>query len=191
LAFELTYSPSRPFYAATFDGSRLPAPNVTAPGIIDPSIDADGKVVSNVADHSIRKGVPVVQGVLHLDWLHGETFAFAAEAFWVNTLKLPYDKTRDWVGFIPGTGAFLAGVLGASYRLNDGQWSFETSLIAMVGPSMISASQIELRVREDLYLNIGLFVYEGTKPRPAAQALSVGGLYSGFDQAFVGFRYLP
>lgn len=191
VAFELTYSPSRHFYTATSSGSMLPQPNTTEV-IIDPMITDDGALVAgNVTDTSIRQGVPVVQGVLHLDWIKGETFMLAAEAFWLNALALPHDRSRDWLGFKAGTGAFLAGVLGATYRLNNGQWSFETSLIALMGPSFVSASQIELRVREGFFLNIGAFIYEGQRPVPAAQALSVGGLLSGFDQVFVGFRYLP
>jgi hypothetical protein len=190
-AFELTYSPSRHFYTARPDGTRLAQPN-TSRAIEDAKFDReDGLTPSNVSDSSIREGVPTVQGVLHVDWIHGETFVLALEGFWLNALKLPYDKSRDWLAFKPDTGAYLAGVFGATYRLNDGQWSFETSLIALLGPSIISISQIELRVRQGMFLNVGAMIYEGPRTTPGAQNISIGGMLTGYDQLFVGFRYLP
>ena len=192
LAFELTYSPSRHFYAARRDGKGLPQPDTSAP-IIDAEFDDEGNFISqsNVQDRSIRKGAQTVQAVLHMDWIHGETFALAVEGFWLNALRLPHDEDRDWWAFKRGTGAFLAGVLGATYRLNDGQWSFETSLIALLGPSVISISQIELRVMQGFFVNIGAMIYEGPRGAPRTPDLSLGGLLSGYDQVFVGFRYLP
>lgn len=191
IAFELTYSPSRHYYAARLDRSMLARPNVTRE-IYDPYFDDQGVFhQSNVGDPSIRQGVPVVQSVLHLDWVHDDNFVLAVEGFWLNALKLPYDEQRDWWAFKRGTGAFIAGVLGATYRLNDGQWSFESSLIALMGPSFISVSQIELRVVNGFFLNVGAMIYEGQVSKPRAQSLSIGGLLSGYDQLFVGFRYLP
>lgn len=191
LAFELTYSPSRHFYAARRDGKSLPQPD-TSEQIVDATVQEDGDFIqSNVQDRSIRKGAQTVQAVLHMDWIHGETFALAVEGFWLNALRLPYDEDRDWWAFKRGTGAFFAGVLGATYRLNDGQWSFETSLIALLGPSIISISQIELRVVQGFFVNIGAMIYEGKRGDPRTPDLSLGGLLSGYDQVFVGFRYLP
>jgi hypothetical protein len=200
IGFELAYSPERHLYAATFDGSRVPQPNVTEeivdPRVVDindPTIDSDDELdPGNVSDRSIRKGTPLVQGALHIEWLKGETFALALEGFWVNALELPYDQSRDWIGFWRGKGAFAGGLLGLMYVVNDGQWRFQSSLVGLKGPSLIWMPQIELRVLESFFVNVGGQIYEGPNAgRGGRQDLTIGGLLNGYDQVFVGFRYVP
>lgn len=192
LAFEVTYSPARYFlYAARDDRSRIAQPNTTAE-IEDPEFSDEGVLdPGNIADRSLRKGVPTVQGVLHLDWIHGETFAFAAEGFWVQALEQPYDRERHWWGFKRDSALFLGGIFAASYRIDDGRWTLQTSLATLLGPSFISVSQVEWRAVEGLYLNVGAMFYEGPDKLPGAQDINVGGLLSSTDQVYVGFRYVP
>jgi hypothetical protein len=200
IGFEASYTPSRHLYAATKDGSHLASPNTSEP-ITDPQSfdmpDKHGnKVVSwkksNVTDRSIRKGVPVLQGAVHVEWVKGERFILAAEGFWINALQLPYDKTRDWWGFIPKTGAYLGGLVAGSLFLNDGQWRLDVSAITGVGPSIFVAPSVELRARDGLYVNVGAQVWEGPAPGfNGAQNLNFGGLLSGYDQVFLGLRWLP
>jgi hypothetical protein len=194
LGFEFTYSPSRHlYYAARPEGEALPQPNVTEP-IRDAVRDEQGNLVSpsNVTDPSIRKGVPTVQGALHLEWLRGTRFGLIMEAFWWNALELPFDKDRDWWAYIPGTGAFIGGLVGMVYRIDDGRWTINMAALTCPGPSLILMPQVELRATDELYLNIGASFYEGPAPtRHGGQDLNFGGLYSGYDQVFVGFRYNP
>jgi hypothetical protein len=190
LGFEFAFSPSRHLTAATFDGSHLPQPNVRT-WIIDP--DATHPL-GNVDDKHIRKGVPLLQGAFHVDWLHGETFAVAAEAFMVKAMQLPYDLTRDWWGFIPGKGIYAGGLLGGTYRPNpdSGRWRFDFSLVSLVGPSWIMMPQIELKVVDGFFVNVGAQIFEGPRPGLGGmQNINLGGLFSGYDQALIGFRYLP
>lgn len=197
IGFEFAYSPSRHLYAATRDGRHLPLPNVTEqitnPIAMDENQDGVTEwTPSNVTHRRIRKGVPMVQAALHVEWLKGETFALVGEMFWINALALPHDKSRDWWGFIPNTGAFVGGMVALSYALNDGQVRFDLTTVSMVGPSLILVPHVEVRAREGLYVDAGAQIFEGPAPGVnGMQNLNLGGLMSGYDQVFVGLRWLP
>ncbi|MFT3926248.1 MAG: hypothetical protein QM778_27125 [Myxococcales bacterium] len=163
IGFEFAFSPSRHLYAATNDGRHLPIPNTTQQ-ILDPVEDGDGNWKGNVTNTKIRKGVPMVQGALHVEWLKGETFAAVAEAFWMNALALPYDKSRDWWGFIPGTGTFAGGMLALSYAVLEGTVRFDVTTVTMVGPSLILVPHIEVKAKEGLYLDAGAQNLRGPEP---------------------------
>ncbi len=191
VGFELAFSPSRHLYAATDDKKHLPMPNVSEQ-IVDP-VKSDGDwTPSNVTDERIRKGVPMVQGALHVEWLKGETFALVGEMFWMNALALPYDKSRDWWGFIPGTGTFMGGMAAISYAVLNGSVRFDVTTVAMVGPSLILVPHIEVKAKEGFYLDAGAQIFEGPNPGiNGMQSMNIGGLLSGYDQVFLGFRWLP
>jgi hypothetical protein len=198
IGFEASYTPSRHLYAATKNGEHIAQPNVSEPITDARAVDAgDGSgtvrwVPSNVTKRSIRKGVPVVQGALHVEWMKGETFVMAVEGFWINALELPYDKTRDWWGFIPETGAYVGGILAASYLLDDGRWRIDATAITGVGPSLILMPNIEVRAHEGLFFSLGAQFFEGPDPGfNGAQNLNLGGLLSGYDQVYLGLRWLP
>ncbi|MDB4989586.1 MAG: hypothetical protein JWN04_4764 [Myxococcaceae bacterium] len=206
VGFELAFSPSRHLVAATAahlpqvtQTLYLPQPNVSRQ-IVDPT----EKDPSNVTNKSIRKGVPLLQGALHVDWLKGETFAVAIEGFFVQALKLPYDTTRDWWGFVPKTGLYAGGILGGTYRPDpNGRWRFDGSLVGLIGPSVIFMPQIEYKALDTLFINVGAQFFEGPIPMATGsdgksdpisggvQSLNVGGLFCGYDQVYVGFRYVP
>jgi len=203
VGFELAYSPSRTLAAAsleveqregskTLQAAHLPQPNVTEP-IVDPNPSTGDW--GNVLNEKIRVGVPVVQAALHVEYLLGETLVIAAEAFLVKALELPFDKTRDWWGFIPRTGLYAGGLLAASYLPNPsvGRWRFDLSMVSLVGPSLIAMAQIECRVTDKLYLNVGAQIFEGPQQQilGGAQTVNAGGLYGGYDQVLLGFRYVP
>jgi hypothetical protein len=192
IGFEFAFSPSRHLYAATSDGKHLPVPNVSQQ-ITDPVQGPNNTwTASNVTDHSIRKGVPMIQGAVHVEWLKGESFALVGEAFWMNALGLPYDKSRDWWGFIPKTGAYAGGFLSASYTLAEGRLRFDATTVVLVGPSFILIPHMEVKAREGLYLDCGVQMIEGPDPGlNGMQKVNIGGLLSGYDNAFVGIRWLP
>lgn len=210
IGFEGSFSPERHLYAATKDGKKIAQPNTTKE-IFDPCFSTqtgcnvpEGKTYrdSNVGDRSIRKGVPVVQGAMHVEWVKGDSLILAGETFWVNALALPYDETRDWWGFIPGTGAYVGAMLNGSYLLNEGEWRFESTVVASVGPSLVVVPRIELRAREGLFVDVGAQLFEGPAPGyidkmtnktnvVGAQNTNLGGLLTGYDQVFVGMRWLP
>jgi hypothetical protein len=200
VGFEFAYSPSRHLYAATEDGSHVVQPNVSEP--ITDAIAVDVRddmgiagvewIESNVNDRKIRKGVPVLQGALHVEWVKGETFVVMAEGFWVNALELPYDKTRDWWGFIPKTGAYIGGIVAASYLLQDGRYRFDVTALTGVGPALALLPGVEIRARDGLYINASAQFFEGPAPGfNGAQNLNFGGLLSGYDQVALGLRWLP
>lgn len=198
IGFELGYSPGRLLYAGTKDGSSLPLPNVSEqicnPGqaMTPCAMDPNG----NVTDKSIRKGVPMVLGAVHVEWLKGETFAFFGEAYFAQALELPYDTSRAWLGSIGDTGLFAGGLATAAYRLDEGRWHLELSALLAPGPSALIAPHIELRVVEGFYLNVGAQFYtEGEpitiKPGQAPTNITFGGLLNHYDNVYLGFRWLP
>lgn len=196
LGFELAFSPSRHLVAATHDAAHLPQPNTSVP-IRDP-VAGDRSMVpdrGNVLDKNIRRGVPLLQAALHLEYLKGEELVVGAEAFVVKTFSLPYDIDRDWWGFIPGKGMFIGGLIGASYKPNPdaNRWRFDMSLVGLVGPSLIVMPQVEYRIDDALFVSIAAQFFEGPQLEQlgGAQNVSLGSLYSGYDQVLLGFRYLP
>lgn len=196
IGFEFAFSPSRHLVAATTNekNRRLPLPNVTEEitDPIEPVVENGPWTPSNVTNKNIRKGVPVVQGALHLEWLKGETFALVSELFWMNALALPHDSSRDWLGFRPGSGAFVGGMLAMSYVINDGLVRFDLTTVTMVGPSLIVIPHVEVKARDGLYIDAGAQIFEGPNPGfNGMQHMNIGGMMSGYDQVFVGLRWLP
>ncbi len=204
IAFEFAYSPARYLlYTADSRGYQVDAdgkaildssnqkqyialrPNISEP-IRNPTEDDPG----NVTDSKIRRGVPVVQGALHLEWAYSDTFVLLAEGYWLNALQLPYDKSRDWLGARPGTGAYLTGVVGMNYQFAN-RWSLSATVLPMVGPSLMFVSMLNLEVVEGFSLNAGLQIFEGPPTHRLAADLTIGGLFSGYDQLLFGFRYTP
>ncbi|MDB4988546.1 MAG: hypothetical protein JWN04_3724, partial [Myxococcaceae bacterium] len=71
------------------------------------------------------------------------------------------------------------------------------------GPSVIFMPQIEYKALDTLFINVGAQFFEGPIPMATGsdgkshpitggvQSLNVGGLFSGYDQVYVGFRYVP
>jgi hypothetical protein len=198
VGFELAYSPGRLLFAASKDGSSLPLPNVSEQ-ICNPNAantPCAGSVEGNVLNKSIRKGVPMVLGALHVEWLEGETFALIGEVYMAQALELPYDRSRDWLGSIPETGLFVASVMTGAYRLDEGRWHFELSAFLSPGPSAMLAPHVELRVLDGLYLNVGAQFYTANQqiqmqPGLAPRNITVGGLLDRYDNVYLGFRWLP
>lgn len=204
ISFELAYSPSRHLYAQSRYHDRLPLPDV-APDITDP-IPATSTlpgVPSNVTNASIRKGTQMVQAALHAEYLRGEELALVAEGYLFQALSLPHDQTRDWLGFKgKGNGTFVGGLIAGAYSLKEGKYRFDLSMLAMMGPSFIITPQFEAEVTDGFFLNVGVQIYEGPTPnnidkkgRPipnyVATNLTAGGVLSGYDNVYLGFRWVP
>jgi len=210
VSFEFGYSPERHLYASNKKGDALPMPN-TSQQICNPGttklsaeeLDTTCKRINNdprsakgnLLDKSIRKGVPVVQGTLHVEWLKDDAFVLAAEAYLVQALELPHDRQRDWTGFIKGTGVYAGGLLGGNYSMQEGKYRADLTALVVVGPSFIISPQFEMRIAEGLYANLGAQFFEGPNPGlvpgKAASNLTVGGVFSGYDNVYLGFRWLP
>lgn len=186
LNVEFAYSPSRQLYTHVPSGMALPQPNTT-----DTIVNGTPEDGGNVRDKSIRKGVPLVQGALHIEYFRDLTFAIVMEGFWINAMELPYDGDRDWWGFIPGTGAFVGGMVGLMYGIKEGLVTFSVTALAAPGPSVVGAGQIEFRINDELFLNVGVQAFEGPAPIPYGGRVNVGGLFSGNDHVSLGFRYTP
>lgn len=199
IGFEFGYSPARYLlYAATTDGSSLPLPNVSQQicNPNQPMTPCEGKPQGNVTNEKIRKGVPVVMGAVHVEYLKGETFGIAGEVYLIQALQLPYDNSRDWLGAFPNTGLIMGGLVTGAYRVDEGRWSFELSALLTAGPSSIITPQIELRAAEGFYVNVGAQFFGGAQeirmnPGLAPYDITFGGLLDRYDNVYLGFRWLP
>jgi hypothetical protein len=195
IGFEFSYSPSRHLYTSDMTGYSLPIPD-TSKQIVDQD-DPNWATLGHVTDPNIRKGVQMVQAALHVEYLKGESLLLAAEGYVFQALELPHSKSRQWLGFPVDKGTFLAGLVTASYNLQEGKYRFDATFFATTGPSFIITPQIEFQVVETFYLNIGAQFYEGptpnnlNQPRRVATNLTLGGVLSGYDNVYVGFRWSP
>lgn len=201
VGFEFSYSPSRHLYASDSTGYALPIPD-TSKQIADED-DArwtdpvQAANLGHVTDQSIRKGVQMVMAALHLEYLKGESFLLAAEGYVFQALQLPHSKSRQWLGFPADKGTYLAGLVTASYNLLEGKYRFDATFFATTGPSFVITPQIEFQVVEGFYLNVGAQFYEGptpnnlNQPRRTATNLTLGGVLSGYDNVYLGFRWSP
>jgi hypothetical protein len=158
-------------------------------------------VLSNATDRSIRKGVPMLQAALHAEYFKGEVFGIVAEGYLYQAFERPYDVTRDWLGFGKKEGTYIAGLVGLTYAILDQRIRFEASFMGMMGPSFLLTPQVEVKVIEGLWLNLGSQIYEGPTPNNfkdgkfvyghAATNLTLGGVLSGYDNVYLGFRWVP
>jgi hypothetical protein len=201
IGFEFSYSPSRHLYTSDMTGYSLPIPDTSKQiadeddaGWNDPTI---APRLGHVTDPNIRKGAQMVQAALHVEYLKGESLLLAAEGYLFQALELPHSKTRQWLGFPVDKGTFLAGLVTASYNIQEGKYRFDATFFATTGPSFIITPQIEFQVVETFYLNIGAQFYEGptpnnlNQPRRVATNLTLGGVLSGYDNVYLGFRWSP
>jgi hypothetical protein len=211
VGFEFAYSPSRHLYATDTTGRALPAPDVSKQ-IADPDdarwMDTEtnnmqnarqclSSIVACAKDPRIRKGVQMVQAALHLEYLKGETLLLMAEGYLFQALELPHSRDRQWLGFPKGTGTYVAGLVAGTYNVQEGKYRFDLSVLATMGPSFIITPQIEFRLTDTFYLNIGAQFYEGPTPnnwkgsRKIATNLTPGGVLSGYDNVYLGFHWTP
>jgi hypothetical protein len=203
VGFELAYSPSRHLYTADRRGNNLPLPDVSkqiadADDLhwTDPNI---ARTLGSVDDRRIRKGVQMIQAALHVEYLKGESLLLAAEGYLYQAMKLPHDDNREWLGFPKGKGTYLAGLVSGSYNIQEGKYRFDCTVLVTMGPSYIITPQIEFQLSESFYLNIGAQFYEGPTPNNlagrnrtrVATNLTPGGILSGYDNVYLGFRWTP
>lgn len=213
IGFEFAYSPSRHLYTTDRTGMALPAPDVSKqiadpddtrwmendPN--DPSKNArtcSSALVGCAKDRRIRKGVQMVQAALHMEYVKGESLLLVAEGYLYQALALPHSRDRQWLGFPKDKGTYLAGLVAGSYNLQEGKYRFDLSALITMGPSYVITPQIEFQLSDTFYLNIGAQFYEGPTPnnltnsgRKIATNLTLGGVFSGYDNVYLGFRWTP
>jgi hypothetical protein len=116
-------------------------------------------------------------------------FAGSLEGFGVYALDEPGNPDHEWIFLEQGR---LFRGLSAAVRWTAGRIALELLGIAASGPTFLVAPRIEWEALKEFYLEFGLLVLEGPEPPVLGDPeVSIGGIYDGVDQAFVGIRWLP
>jgi hypothetical protein len=116
-------------------------------------------------------------------------FAASIEGLGAYALDDPADRDLKWM--LLEDGRFFRG-LSAAVGWTAGRIALELLGLATSGPTYVITPRIEWQALEQFYLELGMLVVEG--PRPVALGepeTSLGGVYDGVDQVFVGARWLP
>ena len=71
----------------------------------------------------------------------------------------------------------------------------------MMGPSFLITPQFEVEVVDGFFLNVGAQIFEGPTPNNFSEGrfipgrtatnLTLGGVLSGYDNVYLGFRWIP
>jgi hypothetical protein len=116
-------------------------------------------------------------------------FAASVEGFGAYALDEPSDPGLEWM--LLEDGRIFRG-LSAAVRWTAGRIALELLGLAASGPTYLITPRIEWQALERFYLELGLLVVEGPPPVAVGDPdTSVGGIYDGVDQVFVGARWLP
>jgi hypothetical protein len=116
-------------------------------------------------------------------------FAASVESFGLYALDEPGNPDQKW--FFLEEGRWFRGI-SAAVRWTAGRIALELLGIAASGPTFLMAPRIEWEALKQFYLELGMLVVEGPEPPAFGDPdVSIGGIYDGVDQAFVGVRWLP
>jgi hypothetical protein len=116
-------------------------------------------------------------------------FAASVESFGLYALDEPGNPDQKW--FFLEDGRWFRGI-SAAVRWTAGRIALELLGIATSGPTFLVTPRIEWEALKQFYLELGLLVIEGPEPPAFGDPdVSIGGIYDGVDQAFVGVRWLP
>jgi hypothetical protein len=116
-------------------------------------------------------------------------FAASVEGFGLYALDEPGNPDQRW--FFLEDGRWFRGI-SAAVRWTAGRIALELLGIAATGPTFLMTPRIEWEALKQFYLELGLLVIEGPEPPAFGDPeVSIGGIYDGVDQAFVGIRWLP
>ena len=115
----------------------------------------------------------------------------STEAFVASAFDEPSDPARSWM--LLDKGHWLRG-LAAAARLTPSGIPFAFELLGLIatGKTLFLSPRVEWQASDGLYFELGAHFLEGPKPGALGEPdLSIGGIYDGIDQVFVGVRWIP
>jgi hypothetical protein len=116
-------------------------------------------------------------------------FGASVEALGAYALDEPAEPDLKWM--LLEDGRFFRG-LSAAVGWTAGKIALQLLGLAASGPTYVIAPRVEWQALEKLYFELGLLVVEGPAPVALGEPeTSLGGIYDGIDQVFVGARWLP
>jgi hypothetical protein len=131
----------------------------------------------------------VAHAALRLEIVEGSEWIVALEAFEDRVLGEPEDPRRSYMTYVGGR--FLRGAAGAA-AFRPGALGLEVGALAMSGETYLVAPRLEWEALTRFWVEAGAHLVEGRKPEVLGTPdLSIGGIYDGIDQVFVGARWLP
>jgi hypothetical protein len=128
---------------------------------------------------------------LRAEYLAGESWVLATEGFVQAALWEPDDPARDFVFMAEGRLLF-GGVAFVALSPADSGLTLELGGGVLNGPTYMIVPRAELKLDEALFAELGAYVLGGRRvTTPGDPGVTLGGLYEGVDQVFVGIRWLP
>jgi hypothetical protein len=133
----------------------------------------------------------ILQFGLRAEYVGGMDLVAALEGFFAYSLYLPFDDEEKWL--FMEENRFMRGIAAhLGWSPSEWGWTFETAGAIMSGPTYLIAPRIEARLIDELYAEVGAFFVGGPSASTfGAPDMTLGGLYDGIDQVFVGLRWLP
>jgi hypothetical protein len=128
---------------------------------------------------------------LRAEYLAGERWVLATEGFLQAALWEPDDPGREYVFMAEGRLLF-GGVAFLAWSPADSGLTLELGGGALNGPTYMIVPRAELQLGEALFAELGAYVLGGRRvTTPGDPGVTLGGLYEGVDQVFLGVRWLP
>ncbi len=138
---------------------------------------------------------PAQTDLLHtavrFDFVSGTEWLVGGEAFFTYALDRPGDPRLEWITLEDGR-FWSGGAALVRWAPGNGPVSLEVAGLGFTGQTWLAAPRIEWRVVDELALEAGAFLLGGPAPRQFGIAnISIGGIYRGNDQVFLGMKWLP
>jgi hypothetical protein len=131
----------------------------------------------------------VAQLAVRAEWVGGERWLVAAEASGAYMLADP-PNSQDWL-FTTARRWQLAAVGFIARRVPSLGLTLELAGGLLSGPTYLVTPRIELRLWEQLYVEVGAYVVGGGGPHDLSRSgATLGRLYETVDQGFMGLRWV-
>lgn len=138
---------------------------------------------------AIVKESDILHTAVRAELVEGDDLVLALEASCAAMMADPPDG-QDWL-FTVERRFQLAAVAFAGYAIHAIDLRLELGGGVLVGPTYLITPRAELRLWDQLYGEVGAYILGGKgSGRLVDPRASLGSLYDGIDQVFVGLRWL-
>jgi hypothetical protein len=138
--------------------------------------------------------IPDHSDIAHLgvrgEYVQGTTWVVTIEASAERAMQQPTFTNYSY-RFLDGGRWLLSTVGFLAFSPGDIGLTLEVGAGVLSGPTYLIAPRVDQRVTDGLYVEAGAYFVGGQHRPPGDPAQTLGALYGGVDQVFVGLRWLP